>query len=197
MDEQRFEHITRRDALGRLGVLAGGVLSASVVSGLAGGCRAVAPDSGYALQTLSVHQFELVGALSETIIPTTDTPGARDAGVPAFVDQMLTTWYSDADRQQVLTGLDRLDAEAKALGNAGFANAPAEQQISIVQSIAVPDTGGNAARSELNQLFRHMKELTVVGYYTSEIGATQELRQMPMGEYKADIPFSDVGRAWT
>ena len=42
-----------------------------------------------------------------------------------------------------------------------------------------------------------MKELTLVGYYTSEVGATQELRRMPMSEWKADVPYDSIGRAWT
>jgi len=44
--------------------------------------------------------------------------------------------------------------------------------------------------------FRNMKELTLVGYYTSEPGATQELHVMPMGVWRADIPLAQVGRAW-
>ena len=44
--------------------------------------------------------------------------------------------------------------------------------------------------------FRTMKELTLVGYYTSEVGSTQELHVVPMGPYRGDIPLSQVGRAW-
>ena len=51
------------------------------------------------------------------------------------------------------------------------------------------DVGGRS-------FFRTLKELTLVGYYTSEIGATQELRVNPMGAWRADIPYSEIGRAW-
>ena len=44
--------------------------------------------------------------------------------------------------------------------------------------------------------FRTLKELTVSGYYTSEVGATQELRVMPMGLHRADVPYDEIGRAW-
>ena len=46
-------------------------------------------------------------------------------------------------------------------------------------------------------LFAILKPLTVAGYYTSEIGATQELRQNPMGVYKGDIPYAEIGRSWS
>jgi gluconate 2-dehydrogenase gamma chain len=52
------------------------------------------------------------------------------------------------------------------------------------------DLGGEA-------FFRRVKELVLVGYYTSEVGATEELRLMPMGIYRADVPYAEFGRAWT
>jgi gluconate 2-dehydrogenase gamma chain len=44
--------------------------------------------------------------------------------------------------------------------------------------------------------FRTLKELVLVGYYTSEVGATQELRENPIGIWRADVPYSEIGRAW-
>ena len=57
--------------------------------------------------------------------------------------------------------------------------------------VAEPETNGVAER-----FFRTLKELVLVGYYTSEIGATQELRMAPMGSWSGDIPYADVGQAW-
>jgi hypothetical protein len=45
--------------------------------------------------------------------------------------------------------------------------------------------------------FRMLKDLVLVGYYTSEVGATQELRANPMGVFRSDVPYAEVGRAWS
>jgi hypothetical protein len=59
------------------------------------------------------------------------------------------------------------------------------------------DGQADAADVGAGPFWRNLKELTLVGYYTSEVGATQELRVNPMGSWRADIPFSEVGRSWS
>jgi gluconate 2-dehydrogenase gamma chain len=66
-----------------------------------------------------------------------------------------------------------------------------ERTLPVVDSDWDPDDAGPGA------FFRTLKELVVVGYYTSEVGATQELRVSPMGVWRADVPFSEIGRAWS
>ena len=48
----------------------------------------------------------------------------------------------------------------------------------------------------LHQVYRRVKELTVTGYYTSEVGGTEELTPIPMGDFR-DVPFDDIGRAYS
>src|SRR3954471_10796532 len=62
-----------------------------------------------ALRTLDPHQNETVATIAELIIPKTDTPGARDAGVPAFIDVMLADWGDDDQRQMIAGGLANVD----------------------------------------------------------------------------------------
>ena len=229
MRETAFlDMMTRREALARVGLLAGGALSAPLISGLLAGCRAAPPAAGFVPQTLDADQYELVSTLAELILPATDTPGARAAGVPAFIDEMLTTWYPEEDRQAMLTGLERLDERAEALFGTAFAEAGPAQQTALLEAMArqafsasppaepeqfpgrpevgepqetdqpdLTDTLQEPLPSELPDLFRRLKELTVVGYYTSEVGATEELRVMPMGAYLSDIPYDEAGRAWS
>src|SRR6185503_4455529 len=91
----------RREALQRVALLLGGVLSAPTVAGvLSGEMRAWAatPEAQWRPRTLTAAQNELVATLAEHIIPATDTPGARAAGVHRFVDALLTDHYPVAER---------------------------------------------------------------------------------------------------
>ncbi|MDX1547943.1 MAG: gluconate 2-dehydrogenase subunit 3 family protein [Rhodothermales bacterium] len=79
--------------------------------------------------------------------------------------------------------------------------APGEQQDELDREQANmelerQEVDADLAEAPARPFFAMIKELTLAGYYTSEIGATQELRDMPFGSYNGDIPFEDVGRAW-
>jgi hypothetical protein len=201
--------IDRRQVLQRIALMLGGSLSASTVAGVLGGCRAepdavpAAPESAL----LSDAQRELLATLAELILPETDTPGARGAGVPAFIEHMLADWHSAGQRRHFLAGLADVDARARALHGAGFVNAAPEHQTEILRALAEeaeaaedaagPDAADPESTEELKPFFHRLKELTVVGYYTSEVGMTQELHYQPANNaYEACILMSQVGRAW-
>jgi len=184
----------RRTVLRRLSYALGGIASAPLTSGLLAGCQAPAPDelATYAYQTLDAPQQELLSALVDQILPATDTPGASDAGVPQFIDKMMTGWYDTEDRDAFLTGLATVDPRAEGGSFVALADDARFALVTELDAEAYPDD----APSE-KPFFRQLKELTLAGYYTSEIGATQELQWVASpGRYEADIPLSDVGRAW-
>ena len=219
--------MTRRQALVRVACLLGGTLSASTVAGVLGGCEAspiTAEGTAQLLRTLSPEQSEMVLAMGEHILPETDTPGARTARVDRFIDAMLTDYSPAKTRQRFLAGLERVDARARQVfGNSFLAVSP-EQQLQLVQTLNRAAFGereepqeepafeeGDVARGARPMLddswdkedvgrdsfFRMLKELVLVGYYTSEVGATEELRVNPMGSWRADIPYDEVGRSWS
>src|SRR2546430_12566866 len=68
------------------------------------------------LRALDAHQNETVATIAELIIPKTDTPGAREAGVPAFIDVMLADWADDDHRQQFTAGVANVGGQGRALG---------------------------------------------------------------------------------
>ena len=144
-------------------------------------------------------QLELVAAMADHIIPATDTPGARAAGVHRFVDTLLTDHYPAEERDRFLAGLADVDKRSQERQGKRFVESTREQQVALLTAMdeaAYPATGGPADRSPETWFFRRMKELTLLGYYTSEVGATKELHVNPMGYYRGDLAYKSVGRAW-
>jgi hypothetical protein len=189
--------ITRRRALQRVALLLGGAISGPSVAGVFSTATrsAWAASPAWAPRTLSAAQLELVATLAEHIIPETATPGARAAGVHRFVDTLLTDHYPAAERDRFVTGLAGVDTQAQSRYGKAFAESATGQQLALLREL---DAAAYAAgRGEDTWFFRRMKELTLVGYYTSEIGAMQELHVSPFGAYRGDIPYTSVGRAWS
>ena len=127
-------------------------------------------------RVLDADQQALVTTLTDLIIPETDTPGAKAARVDQFIDVMLADWYDPADRQRFLDGLADVDARSTAAtGKPFIASTPAQQTVLLT---ALDDELARLKESRQStgkNFFRMLKWLTLVGYYTSQIGFEQEL----------------------
>jgi len=102
----------RREAIKRTALLMGGVVSASAIAGVLNGCAAK-PSIDWKPVFLSKDQANIVSEIAEIIIPKTDTPGAKETGVPAFIDLMLKEVYAKEDQDRFLAGLKAFDEDAK------------------------------------------------------------------------------------
>jgi hypothetical protein len=191
-------HLDRRQLLQRLSLLMGAALSAPVASGLLAGCRP--RPAGAPGRVLDHDRLRTAGQLAERILPRTDTPGALDAGVDRFLDAMLAEYVPPGDRERYLAGLDRLERRARERWGAGFADCALAEQDALVAELDRAVFGDESPAAELDEadrrFYRLHKELTVAGYYTSELGQTRELRLMPLGEYRADEPIGPDARSW-
>ena len=171
--------MNRREALLALGGVA--VLADPLLA--AGRSLRTRLGSGGVLKVLDPHQNATVVAIAELIIPTTDTPGATAAKVNEFTDLMLAEWLDADERTRFLEGLADLDARSrKKFGKDLTACTPAQQtellELLDLELAAMRDAERQGARREptpAQGFFRMMKRLTLVGYYTSEVGATEEL----------------------
>ena len=140
------------------------------------GRRAHARGPGYVLRVLDPHQAETVEMIAELIIPETETPGARAARLPEFIDLLLAEWAPDEDRKQFLDGLADVDARARAVSAADFLGASEAQRVAILTALDAEAQEARKAKADGKpHFFDGMKSVTVYGYCTSEAGATAEL----------------------
>jgi gluconate 2-dehydrogenase gamma chain len=145
-------------------------------------------------RALTSQQARVLDVVAELIIPETGTPGARQARVPQFVDRALADYHTAAERQRIVDGLDRLDADARAAHGAEFVALRAEQQTGL---LARYDAEEARAATRGPFFFGSLRDMVTTGYFTSEPGATLALRYDPVpGEYRACVPLSEIGRAW-
>ena len=169
--------MNRRDLV----TLLSGAAAAPLLDGLspaklrAAGARAHA-RTGRPLQVLDPHQRETVATIAEMIIPETDTPGARAANVDAFADVLLAEWYDAPDRDRFLAGLAAIDERSRALFGADFLGCTEPQRTAMLAGLDAEVEALRAAQAKPNEhFFSRLKWLAVFGYFTSEVGMTQEL----------------------
>jgi hypothetical protein len=193
--------VNRREAVKAIGILLGTAVTPAVARAIGAGYRAPAP--GAPLRVLTRYQGELLATLTELIIPATDTPGARAARVDAFIDGLLADVFTAEERDRFVAGLADVDARARAAHGATFLETTPEQQVALLtvmqgEARAASAQGRSGSGSQSRPFFPWLKELTLVGYYTSEIGASQELRYVHVaGRYDGDVPYRQIGRAYS
>ena len=191
--------INRRQALRRVGILLGGVVSAPTVAGVLSGCERMT-GTDWAPSTLTAEQNQMVDTIAEVIIPATDTPGARAANVNRFIDAIVGESWPEEDRTRFMRGLEEAAARAEDTYGAPFGELSAEEQRVFVAELDDETFGPDAAAPDRENpsFYRSLKELVIVGYYTSEVGATQELRtSIVPGQYDGAVPYEEIWRTWS
>jgi hypothetical protein len=166
------------------------------------------PKSTYTLRTLNPHQNATVVTMTDLIIPETDTPGAKAVRVNEFIDLILTEWAHDDERQNFLSGLDDIDKRSNAIFGTNFVDVTPVQQAAVLSELdqryainredraAHPYVRRPHNPQLTGDFFGVVKRLTLYGYYTSEVGFTQELRkQIIPGAYHGCTAVSDASKA--
>lgn len=192
--EMDTEHVNRREALRRTALLMGGLVFAPTAAGVLQGCS---PSPDWTPEFFSADEARLVSALSEAIIPETDTPGAIEAGVPAFIEEMVTTAYAEEDRERFMDGLAAFGERAEADYGAPFVDLAEAEQTELAAEENRRAIEGESETEEGPPFFLVMKELVLTGFFTSETGATETLQHEAVpGSYDGCAPLEEVGRAW-
>jgi len=138
-------------------------------------------------------QRALMAALSDRVVPATDTPGAIAAGVPAFIEKLLADWADPGDRAPILAGLDAIETRARADYRVASGAAATPAQHDALLTLAMNGAWPGAAA-----FFEAFRQLVITGYYTSEIGITQEREYLPVpGEYNGAFPYAQVNKVYS
>lgn len=212
--------MNRREAIRRVAMLMGGAISAPAMFGVLNGyAKPLVTDWKPAV--LGENELALVSRIADIMIPRTDTPGALDVGVPAFIDGMLKDVYSQTARERFLQGARDFDAASRKAHRKPFVELEPAQQKALVQQfqdIAIADERADEERKQKalvlelrtasmlpqrtesptaahqRSFILTVRELALLGFFTSEPGATQVLQYVAIpGAYHSCLPVKQAG----
>ena len=178
----------RRTALRQLSVIMGGLaiapeMLASAVTRSASGQKPV---------NISAELLEILAEITEVIIPTTDTPGAKAAGVPAFIGLILEDCTAPDQQTFFWNGVEATEKSCIELNGQSFLKCTAEQRIAVLTQLQAESKTTNGPR-----FWPMLKGLTMFGYFSSEIGMTQALAFDPIpGEWIPEFTIDENTKAW-
>ena len=193
-DSQRPDLITRREAILRVSALLGGAALVGQTAMLAGCAR-----EGVQSQAFSADDMALLDEIAETILPETGTPGAKAAGVGPFIAMMVVDTYDEREQEVFRSGLQALEDECRAMHGMSFLAATPGQRTVLLRKLDAEQLQfmQTAGKHEPAHYFRMLKELTLLGYFTSEIGYTQAMRYIETpGRYGPCVPWEPGEKTW-
>ncbi|MDX1733583.1 MAG: gluconate 2-dehydrogenase subunit 3 family protein [Halioglobus sp.] len=167
---------------------------------------ATAPDYSAAdVDYFTAAQRKVIAAMAEVVIPRTDTPGAIDAGVPKYIELMAADWLNDQEKAIFEAGLADMEQRIPEQYGKPFDQLDTGQQLEIME--AMEDAAADSSWYDFANVQRQfvsdapficqIKELTVWGFFTSEVGSKQVLRYNPMPmKFDGDIPLGPDDSSW-
>ena len=200
--------IDRREAIRRVSALLGGIalVSETALLEACGGERNAARTGA---ATFSANDVAFLDEVADTILPETSTPGAKAAQVGVFMALMVTDTYNDRDQQVFKNGLQQIDTACQQMHKTGFIAATPAQRLALLDQIdkeqkkytddrdANHAAGVDTAFETPPHYFRMIKELTLLGYFTSEIGYTKAMRYVEApGRFDPCAPYKPGETSW-
>lgn len=184
----------RRQAIKYISVLLGGTMAGS--SSMLSGCR-----SGTSGSHLNFTEADVIflDEVAETILPETSTPGAKAAGVGQFMTVMVADCYDEEDQEVFRKGMKQLNDIARSAYKNDFIRMSAAQKHELLTRLDSEQRQYQETKhkDERSHYFRMMKELTLLGYFTSEVGSKQARRYVETpGRYDGCAPYSKGEKAW-
>src|SRR5437867_8199101 len=194
--------MNRREAIKQVTAMLGGVALAGS-SGLLTAverAHARAATSRAQVGSFTARDIALLDEVAETILPETKTPGAKAAQVGPFMALMVTDTYDEPDQAIFRDGMRQLDAACQAMHRTSFMEATAPQRLALLEQLDREQKTYMDARHGDDtpaHYFRMMKELTLLGYFTSEIGYTKAMRYVETpGRFDPCVPYPPGEPAW-
>ncbi|MEO6547363.1 MAG: gluconate 2-dehydrogenase subunit 3 family protein [Ferruginibacter sp.] len=187
--------MTRRDLLQNVAILLGGSIVGGSVFSISG-CKSTDKQVN---ALFNDKQVAYMNEIADTIIPTTATPGAKTAKVGDFMAVMVYDCYTEKDQKVFVDGLKKIDDLSEKQFNTSFVKADPKQRTELLTALdkEQKEYQVKKAKDEPSHYFRMMKELTVLGYFSSKEGATQALRYIAVpGKYDGNYPYKKGDKAW-
>jgi hypothetical protein len=203
------DSMTRREAIRRVSALFGGaalvghgaLLTACATSGAQRAPAGQSATSGGRRDSAGFTPDEIafLDEVADTILPETGTPGAKAAGVGPFMALMVTDAYDETQQQVFRDGMRTLDEECVRSHGRPFMSATPAQRLSLLERLDVEQFEYTRARAPGSppHYFRMMKELSLLGYFTSEIGYRQAMRYVETpGRFDPCAPYAPGEKTW-
>jgi Gluconate 2-dehydrogenase subunit 3 len=205
--------MNRRDAIGRVALIMGGAVIGADF--FISGCKSTSKQVS---DLFTEDHVAFLNEVADTILPTTSSPGAKAANVGQFMAVMVRDCYTPGDQKIFLDGVTKLDDASQKKFSSKFLALNAQQRADLLIALDKEQKDyttkqykeieagmlkhkGDAkyeAPELQNHYFRMIKELTLLGYFTSEIGATKALRYKETpGHYDGNVPYKKGDRAWS
>ena len=158
------------------------------------GCKS---DATRLNNLFTADDIALFNEISETILPETATPGAKMANVGAFMALMVNDCYTPDEQTIFTNGVTVLNEQSNIMYGKNFMSIDAEQRTALLTILDQEQKIEAKNSQHAVHYFRMMKELTLFGYFTSEVGCTKALRYIPVpGKYVGCIPYRTGEKAW-
>ena len=184
--------MNRREVIGRLGLMLGGSIIGAEF--FLSGCKS---DPTKINTLFTEDDMALFNEIGETILPETATPGAKTANVGAFMALMVNDCYTTEEQKIYTNGVTALNDRSKEQYGKDFMGITAKQRTELLTVLDQEQKKVAKNNQHTVHYFRMMKELTLLGYFTSEVGCTKALRYIPVpGKYVGCIPYRKGEKAW-
>lgn len=194
--------MNRRDAIKRTSLLLGYAVSASSVAAVMSGCKAdpkvlAGGLDNWTPESMNKEEGQMIAQLAETILPKTDTPGAIEAGVHSYIDIALKSLITDEDREGFKLWMSDFAQRAQSSIGKSFVDADPAERAKFLGTYEATAKEGKEKGDLLLGAYWRVKEQMLLGYFTSELGATKALIFDPIpGEYNGCVPMDEVGGMW-
>lgn len=193
--------LNRREILERMAMVTGGAVSLTILSACDGGVSVPESTENLELKALNKAQLDLVGDMADAILPDTETLGAKSVNVHYLIDELAANWMTADERAGFLSELSALDARIKSEHGKTFSELEASARGAVLDQLGAEMLASDGVddNNGRKHIYLELRELIIFGYYTSEVGASEELSYDPIpGEYHGCIPLAGVGgKAWS
>lgn len=186
--------MNRREAVQYISLLLGG----TIIGGNAflTGCKS---DTGTD-QKFTEESIAYLNEIADTILPDTkSSPGAKAANVGQFMTVMVNDCYEEADQKVFHEGMKKLNDFSQKTYDAPFMKLDNQKRHDLLVKLdgEQKEYTKNKKEKDPGHYFRMMKELTLLGYFTSEIGCTKARRYIETpGKYEGCVPYKKGDKAW-